>query len=431
MNYRHMKNVSLTLAFCMLLSTAACSRRNKDKTEETSSIQSSSSGSLAEDSTGDTVVSDTSDTSAAASDTTTSTDPRWGGGPMNRPQTFDFDLSYSDDLLVIDYGKSTVNVYRAKYGEGVKDFHDNTWTFSSSYDVLQWTKGSLNKTTSPFWEADMWSVPNRAKSVNNIHNVKAVSLKDLDGGEDIAARLDVPPETKVLCWTYELNGFPWEYFNGSDWITVDKDIETVKYVQMGSQYVDGLPLTGSRTFCSGNDTFEWEGVIGPSRLTNNLFEYSPEAVYSMINGDCAYCFPTNTYTITDTVLSDQEIVDPKDCLDAIKEALIYDPAFSSRTPSADNPFLVHVWETEVEVYMMELSYVVLDPEPYEENDPNLSSHELTLVPVWEVYFTVMDPHDTRLLQNRKIMINAVTGESLYSKTYGPDENEVLYPKTDG
>ena len=349
---------------------------------------------------------------------------------MNRPKSFDFDLSYSDDLLIVDYGKSTVNVYRARYGEGVEDFHDNTWTYSSSYDVLQWTKGSRNGSGGFFFEKDLWSVPNRAKSIENIHNVESVPLKNLAGGNDIAEKLGIPPETKVMCWTYNLDGFPWEYFDGSDWIKVDKDIETVQYVQMSSQYVDGLPLTGSRSFCSGKDTFEWDGVIGPSRLRNNISEDNPQTIYSRSNGGCAYCFPTNTYTITDTVLTDQEIVDPKDCLDAIKEALIYDPAFSDRTPSADNPFLVHIWETEVEVYMMELSYVVLDPEPYEKNDPDLASHELTLVPVWEVYFTVMDPHDTRLLQNRQIMINAVTGESLYSEEYGPDENEVLYPDND-
>lgn len=427
------KMMALLLAGALMTASTGCksSAHEDNKTDEISSIQSSSTESLADTSTDDTTVSDTSDTSTlATTDFDSGSDPRWGGGPMNRPKSFDFDLSFVDDVLVVDYGKSTVNVYRARYGESVPDWTDDTWTFSSTYDVLKWTKGSLNK-NGPFWEKDLWSVPNRAKSVDNILNVETVALKDLEDGGDIAAKLDVPPETEVLCWTYEIDGFPWEYFDGSDWITVEKDIETVQYVQMSSQYVDGLPLTGSRTFCSGNDTFEWEGVIGPSRLRNNISETYPEANYSKIDGDCTYCFPTNTYTITDTVLEDQPIVDPRDCLDSIREALIYDPAFSNQIPSADNPFLVHIWETEVSVYMMELSYVVLDPEPYEENDPNLSSHELTLVPVWEVYFTVMDPHDTRLLQNRKIMINAVTGESLYSENYGPDENEVLYPKTDG
>ena len=76
---------------------------------------------------------------------------------------------------------------------------------------------------------------------------------------------------------------------------------------------------------------------------------------------------------------------------------------------------------------MELSYVVLDPEPLEYDDPDLASHELTLVPVWEVYVTVTDPENEQLLQTRKLMINAVTGESLYSDKYGPNENEELYP----
>lgn len=40
----------------------------------------------------------------------------WGGGPEKRPEKFDFDLSFGENVKVVNYDKKVVNAYRARYG---------------------------------------------------------------------------------------------------------------------------------------------------------------------------------------------------------------------------------------------------------------------------------------------------------------------------
>ena len=431
----HEKSLAGILTLSLLFSATSCGRKdNDDQKEPSRSLQTSSIAPITEGSAGD-----PSDGGSGAGNSTAEKDPAssgetseptWGGAPWNKPSSFDFNLKYSDDLKVVDYGKNTVNVYHGKYNvenEPVKweERSASAWIYNNTHDLIQWGKGE--GVMDP-WDCFQWSILDREKALSNIHSVESVPLSMLPEGEEVANNLHLSSDTQVLMWTYNVEGFPWNYYEDADWIQIPRDIETIKVVQLDSQYIDGLPLYGGRTYCAGQDTFEWEGVVGPSRLRNDVVGYFSEGIYHKPDGGCTYIFPTNTYTITDTVLKDQKIVDPTTCLDAIRKTLLYNPSFGGSIPNDDlPPSPIHIWEMDIEVYLMELSYVVLDPEPLEDDDPDLASHELTLVPVWEVYVTVTDPENEQLLQTRKLMINAVTGASLYSDKYGPDENEVLYP----
>ncbi|MCR5057285.1 MAG: hypothetical protein K6A81_01525 [Clostridiales bacterium] len=439
MKRKDLKSASLTLALCIMLSTAACGQKKEGSEETGRSLQGSDITPITEEPGSDASTNGSGqdpantgdDSGNTTSDSAESTkEPTWGGAPWNKPSTFDFTLKYSDDLKIVDYGKSTVNVYHANYNIGKEPTRwedDGSWEYNGTNDIITWCQGG--RIYDP-WDSFKWSRLDRENALANIHSVESVSLSSLPNGDEVAQKLQLPSDTQVLCWTYEVYDFPWEYYDDAEWVTIPRDLQTTKLVKLDSQYVDGLPLYGGRTYCSGEHTFEWDGVIRPSRLRSDIIPYYYQGVYHKADAACTYTFSTNTYTITDKVLEDQPVVDPTTCLDAIRKALLYDPSFGGAIPRDEDPFLIHIWETDIEVYMMELTYVVLDPEPLEDGvdgDPTLGSHELTLVPVWEVYFTVADQKDERLLEERTLMINAVTGESLYSETYGPNENEALYP----
>lgn len=433
MKRKDLKSASLTLALCIMLSTAACGQKKEGSEETGRSLQGSDITPITEEPGSDASTNGSGqdpantgdDSGNTAKDPTESTkEPTWGGAPWNKPSTFDFTLKYSDDLKIVDYGKSTVNVYHAKYDAASPVWEGDGWSFNDAGYVLQWCKGEF---ISDPYDMFNWRVLDRSDALANIHNVQQVSLNMLEDGEEVASKLNLAPDTQVLCWTYDVKDFPWDFYEKDEWMTVPRDLKTTQLVKLSPQYVDGLPLTGGRTESGSFETFEWEGVIPPSRPANTIPGTYGQGTYGKADCACTYDFPTNTYTIEEAFLKDQPIVKPTTCLDAIRKALLYAPSFGGAVPSDDYPFLIHIWETDIEVYLMELSYVVLDPEPYEDDDPTLLEHELSLLPVWEVYFTVADPDDERLLETRKLMINAVTGESLYSETYGPRENEALYP----
>ncbi|MBR5417085.1 MAG: hypothetical protein IK109_03510 [Clostridiales bacterium] len=436
MKHFHEKTLAGILALSILFSVASCGRKeSEEQTEPSRSLQTSSISPITEGSSDDPSDGGSGDIGNGSADpdpgfSEETTEPTWGGAPWNKPSSFDFNLKYSDDLKVVDYGKSTVNVYHGRYNVGEEPIKweersASAWIYNDTNYLMQWGHGEAVMDPRDSFK---WSVPDREKSLSNIHSVEAVPLSMMPDGKEVANNLNLPSDTQVLMWTYDVADFPWDYFEDADWIEIPRDIKTTKVVQLDSQYVDGLPLTGGRTYCDGYDTFEWEGVVGPSRLRSDVTGYFYQGIYHKPDGTCTYIFPTNTYTITDTILENQTIVDPTTCLDAIRKTLLYSPSFGGSFPDDDRPpFPIHIWEMDIEVYLMELSYVVLDPEPLEYDDPDLASHELTLVPVWEVYVTVTDPENEQLLQTRKLMINAVTGASLYSDKYGPNENEVLYP----
>ena len=89
-----------------------------------------------------------------------------------------------------------------------------------------------------------------------------------------------------------------------------------------------------------------------------------------------------------------------------------------------------IWETDVVVCCMKLLYTVLDFSPMAlETDDHLKEHELSIVPVWFVYYTATNSKtaDENIVYNGTVMLNAVIRESIYSEMYGPEENEYLYP----
>jgi hypothetical protein len=108
-------------------------------------------------------------------------------------------------------------------------------------------------------------------------------------------------------------------------------------------------------------------------------------------------------------------------LEEIRKALLYEPQsilFSH----------IFIWDESIEIYCIELTYIALDtcPRDADEADDSKRQHPVYLVPVWQVYYIASNPETNKIVVDGTLVINAVTGESLYSDEFGPDNAE-LYP----
>jgi len=261
-------------------------------------------------------------------------------------------------------------------------------------------------------------LPDYDVSYRNIQNVSIVTLSEIDGFEEISKKLDIDSESQILCWSYDIKNFP-RQFAELAFFEAPIDMQTIRYARICAQYIDGLPVSGGAANF-GCCTYEWNGVIEPSRVADRGIEDSER-----INPSYSHILSLQRakYEMTDKILSDLPIVDPLTCLDEIKQALLYNPC-----AVIGNDNILDIWEKEIEVYCMELTYVPLDPHPlsYDESEENRLLHELYIVPVWEVYYTISDPTKT-FVCNGCLMLNATTGKSLFSENYGHDTNLTLFP----
>ena len=398
---------SFMLVFAILLTMTSCndsSLQEADRSVQSISIPPYSDKETAEK----TNTSDASELESKETDIP--------GGRSDPKKAFEeFDLSFAEDYLQAAYGKKTVNVYSAKYA-ALADSWGEDWFVFGFREIKDWCTGvPISANGYDYYNLD------RTISRENIENVQFVRLNELDGYDEIARRLGISENVQVPCWTYAIDVFPQEYAS-LDYFAAPTDLETLQYAHVSAQYVDDLPVYGSDIGIGyGYATYEWTGVIGPSRLADTGILDS-ERINP--NQTCLFSLERARYDITGTVQSDVSIVDPEECLDGIHKALLYDPE------SSTNSELKDIFGKNIEVYCAELVYAVFDPSPRnaDESEEDKKSHDLYLIPVWEIYYIITDLNNEQILFDGKIMINAVTGDSLYSDTYGPEENEDLYPE---
>lgn len=343
----------------------------------------------------------------------------WGGGPEKRPEKFDFDLSFGENVKVVNYDKKVVNAYRARYGTLLDSWGDYWFKYGFG-EIKKWCTGwplSIFSEDNP--KDSAYYLPDYDVSYRNIQNVSIVTLNEIDGFEEISTKLDIDSESKILCWSYDIKNFPHQIADHA-FFEAPIDIQTISYARISAQYIDGLPVTGGAANF-GCCTYEWNSVIEPSRLADRGIEDSER-----INPSYSHILSLQRakYEVTETILSDLPIVDPLTCLDEIKQALLYNPC-----AVIGNDNILDIWEKEIEVYCLELAYVALDSHPmiYDESEESRLSHELYIVPVWEVYYTISDKTKTYVCSG-SLMLNAATGKPLFSENYGHDANPTLFPE---
>ena len=359
-------------------------------------------------------------------------DPKlYENGPYE-PEEYDFSITLKDDLLIVDYGISEVNLYKARYAEVPANTLEEQWQINGASSVIEWCEGwpvSLS------WDSnhmdggkDRVSLSQSAV-LKNFHNVGLVSLSEIEDVAYIADCLEIDINEKVLAWTYDTSGFPWdsEYLSDNKNFRVSPDIECVQYIPLCCQFLDGLPV---RRDYNDGPVFDWSDDIPLSRSPNWDPLKNWSGVFMNSSQSSVMLVFAEKYEIENTLSERQSVISPETCQNEIKKAILYNNfSHIKSTPDPNRWGLHDIWETDVVVYCMELAYMVLDPTPLEWFDDHLETHELTIVPVWVVYYTATNSKtaDENIVYNGTVMLNAVTGRSIYSETYGPEENDYLYP----
>ena len=392
---------SVLIVFCMLTSCADRTAQEVSRSMKSEAIIPYSEQSNTE----------VSENTSVMIDNDYETTPSWGGGPYNKPKEFVFNLVFSQDVLIVDYGRSTANVYQAEYQE-LRPLWEDDWYEIDIGEIQKWCIG--NPVMISFDEekgADYYAVQDHNTSLQNLYSVELIHINTIKDYEEVIRRQGIESDRKVLCWTYRVNEFP-----------RPTELELLNYVRVPPQYIDDLPVYGKCSGC-GMDTFECPGVVGPSIIAE---EGAVEIARINPSHTCLFDIERRAYSIKDTLQSNISIVDPTTCLEEIKKALMYNPCVDAvNSVDPEKPDMYDVWGKDVEIYCVELSYTALDssyPRESDETEEEIMQHEVYLVPVWEVYYIVTNPENELTISSGTVMINALTGKSLFSDKYGPGDN---------
>lgn len=136
------------------------------------------------------------------------TTPSWGGGPYNKPKEFVFNLVFSEDVLIVDYGRSTANVYQAEYQE-LRPLWEDDWYEIDIGEIQKWCIG--NPVLISFDEEkgeDYYAVQDHNTSLQNLYSVELIHINTIKDYEEVIRRQGIESDRKVLCWTYRVNEFP-------------------------------------------------------------------------------------------------------------------------------------------------------------------------------------------------------------------------------
>ena len=441
------KRIACAMCLFLMLQTAACSKKTEQET--VGSVSNSSAGSYSEttEST-EGNISGSEDTSSSSESVTSPSDSgNYCKTDAPKDVEHTFDLSFSNDLKVYDYGKKTVNVYRAKFADYIElsepffnEWIDHSvqldylvnWSTGGSFSyapILKSIEDMQNYDGIPlefveFQCADLDTVK------RNIQNVNLITLKEIENGEELARECGIDVNSPILCWEYSVDGFPVEDAVKSFYdVQVDAEPfskDTVKYTQVRTQYIDGIPLNGT-----GDDdnffecTYDWPDVIEPSRRAHSCNYFFPAYGLANPSDTCSVRLDTQRYTTTEVIKTDLPVVAPENCLDGIADAIKYQP-----TAVNNSNDILSAWGMNIEVYCMELMYLPLDPNPAydssDESEESRISHVMYMVPVWKAYYMCTDPN-TDAIGYGSLVINAATGESLFSSTIAQGTNSELYP----
>ena len=320
-----------------------------------------------------------------------------------KPQEFDFSITFKDDLLVVDFGQQSVNVYKARYDDVPPRWPDDApWEIFFSPNVIEWCQGYHG----PLKKNEV---------INNIYNVRTETLSAVEDADYLATTLGIDIETQVLCWVYDTYEAPW-------------NDDTIQYIPLSMQYLDNIPI---RRDYNVDPVLDWAEDIPLSRQPTVNGRDQWGGLYINQSQTTVAYLTIGKFSIEDTLYNNLTVYPAEECLSEIKKAITYNN-FSHRKVATDpNKMALNtIWETDVVVYCMELAYTVLDPSPVVwGTDSQLKEHELTIVPVWVVYYTATNSKtaDEDIVYDGTVMLNAVTGKSIYSEMYGPEENDYLYP----
>ncbi len=309
----------------------------------------------------------------------------------------EIDFTISDNLLILDDSGGTASVYLLRYDEKEEPVQGNSeWKASILLDqYVCWFIGMPVEISRRYFPPeDIWK--------ETIATWREVSVDDIKGSEDLP---DIENRRgHVIGMTFDLGGYPEETEMALDY---SFSSEMVDYY--GVPYrIDGIPVGGSGfTHAPIYLPFlSWEGVFTD---TPDYYEGYASGLYDFVCSDTvAKIGVLPKYTILDTISEDAPLVDAEKALEAVEESVRY---------RIYNRSVVEIY-----VFAMELAYVCV--KSYDlETKSTIHPDEAITVPVWVIYFYAKDSVNNPCIDTA--LINAVTGESIYSKYYYQDDPRIF------
>lgn len=312
----------------------------------------------------------------------------------------DFELIISDDLLILDDSDGTANVYRIRFDSRCEPLQENdTWTSTMGVapQYAAWFGGNTI-----YDEENSAYTPPAGIEKKTISNRSIVSVDDIENSQQLP---DVENRKgHVFCITYDMDGFP-------DHLSLIYEHEftskEIKYYIVPPR-IDGIQIgrSGYTDAPSYPSMIKWEGIY---RDTLGISYETMERVYHtylssphtfVYEDQIAEEFLFANYTILDTLMEDVPLVSAEEALQGAREAIAY------------QVYRHGIMSTEV--YAMELVYLCasdydMDTHTYPNPD------EAILSPMWVIYFYQQDTVGNKTFNSA--LVNAVTGESMYSDTY--------------
>jgi len=309
---------------------------------------------------------------------------------------------FSDNFVILDNNIEAANIYEI---DVTTPFHRTVeWAANNAEQMYAPTFVTDNWTDDPnVWYVLQWSMG----SGFNCYAQKSTETDPSDGNSLI--RYD--PTAQVACIELDGNVFPREAcFEPGEPPYFPEEFDTLHCFGLSDYYINGIPLIGTLNILGvPNGIFEYHEMVGPTYGScSSLFTKSGGA---RRNHDyVVFTLQSMDFSIKSTVQKDLPIKPVLECVSGICDALDYLPYYSAGN---------------VEIYIAELAYL-----PLSELDISAldfpEDAKTYLVPVWNLYF--------RYGENAGFCcatIDAISGESLYSKEYGFNDPRLEQPDPEG
>ena len=176
----------------------------------------------------------------------------------------------------------------------------------------------------------------KEKVLDNIYNVQVCSFSEISEASEVAETVGIDINSPVLCWVYNTCDFPWEtdyvnYLRSIGGFQIPSDIESVQYIPLSTQYLDGIPI---RRENKAYPVLEWSEETELSRQP----EYNPlenwDGCFINSSNTAVVMFLVDKYAIGDTVSEGLSVFPADECLPGIRNAIIYN-AYNHQKASAD------------------------------------------------------------------------------------------------
>lgn len=362
--------------------------------------------------------------------------------PSNNPSRIEIpenmEKLFADNFLILDNSNGRANVYEInvtapfqytreweeKNGETLRQmtwFEAEDWTGEDNLIfVKEWFLGKsfscYAKPQDEVPQADnpliMYNSP-EGTFANTIKSINGTTISSIPNGDELPfATITgiVDPQIQVPYFTLDGTVFPREAcFEPGKPVYFPKDYDELQLIGLVDKYIDGIPVLGTlNMFSIPTGVFDYGDILQTAEtigiMTQTTIPYRNKNIVVIMTR-------TGDFSIKSVVKSDLPIKSVFECKEGIEDSLNY----LLNVP----PYSYSI--EDVHFYAAELVYLPLsnfDVKTYDFPEDG----KTYLVPVWNLYFEA-----GRYCPYFCVTIDAITGQSLYSKEYSLNDPRLERP----